>query len=92
MKKGIHFFFHFSCWIFFPPTIRSKIRSKNARIFLVRKFLVQNVLQFFAMYSEACVIMAYSEHKYIQNPKIFRKRSIFVTLEYSEDKAYSGRC
>ena len=49
------------------------------------------------MYSEACVIMAYvimaySEHKYIQNPKIFRKRSIFVTLEYSEDKAYSGRC
>ena len=89
---GIHFFFHFSCWIFSPLTIRSKIRSKNIRIFSIRKFLVQNFLQFFAMYSEACVIMVYSEHKYIQNPRIFRKRCIFITLEYSEAKAYSGPC
>ena len=35
-------------------------------------------------HSEPCVILAYSEPRYIQNPGIFRARGIFRTLVYSE--------
>ena len=40
-------------------------------------------------YSKPCVTLAYLEPWYIQNPDIFRTRSIFRTLAYSEPEAYS---
>ena len=42
------------------------------------------IIQVYSTYSKPCVTLAYLEPWYIQNPDIFRTRSIFRTLEYSQ--------
>ena len=45
---------------------------------------MQELLRHIQVYSEPCVTVAFLELWYIQNPDIFRTRSLFRTLAYSQ--------
>ena len=45
---------------------------------------IQELFRYIQPYSETCVTLAYLEPSYNQNPYIFRTRSIFRTLAYSQ--------
>ena len=45
---------------------------------------IQELFRYIQVYSEPCVILAYLEPWYLQNPDIFKIRSILRTLAYSQ--------
>ena len=62
----------------------SKYKTKAIQTDLGIIRYIQELFRHIQAYSKPCVTLAYLEPWYIQNPDIFRTRSIFRTLAYSQ--------